>query len=105
MRRIIPIMIACLCLAACNRVMFSPNQAFEQLGEARTAAEEASAFTYIWEHAAELGFSAHAENGELLPVSSQDFPARLHTIELRVNGEAYTHTLIAAENVYILMME
>lgn len=94
-----------LSLTACQQLTFGPSNTFEQLAAAETPEEEAAAFEQIWSNANELGFSALDAEGESLPVSSPDFPARLHAIDLRVNGETYRHTLIEPENIFILMRE
>ena len=105
MRSIFPLLILCLGLTACNLLVFSPQQAFEQLAEAQTPEDEAAAFSHIWNGATDLGFSVYDADGRPLPVSDIDFLARLHAIKLRVNGKTYEHIVIEAENIYILMRE
>jgi hypothetical protein len=94
-----------LSLSACSRLVFNPQQAFDQLAAAQTPEEEAAAFEHIWSYADELGFGAYDIEGKGIPVSSPDFPARIHAIDLHVNGETYRHILIEPENIFILMRE
>ena len=92
-------------IAACNLLVFTPQQAFEQLREVRTPEEEAAVFRYIWRNVDELSFRAYNDGGEVLPVSSPDFPAQLYAIVLKVNGETYYYLLIDPENIDMLMGE
>jgi hypothetical protein len=105
MKNILLTLLLLLSLSACSWLAFNPQQAFEQLAAAETPEEEEAAFEHIWGNTKELGFSAFNAEGESLPVSSPGFPARLHAIDLRVNGETYRHTLIEPENIFILMRE
>ena len=104
MRKILPFLLI-MGIAACNLLVFTPQQAFEQLREVRTPEEEAAVFRYIWRNVNELSFRAYDDGGEVLPVSRPDFPARLYAIDLQVNGETYHHVLIDPENIDILMRE
>ncbi len=92
-------------LACAKSPFYNPNQAFNWLEEAQTPADEAAAFEKIWTAADSLGFSAFDANGDKVPVSAPDFTARLHSIELRVDGATYRHVLLDPENIFILMKE
>ena len=105
MKKLLAIILFIMSLTACASLIFTPEQAFDQLREAQTPEEEAAVFRQIWNKSNDLSFYTSDEDSEALSVSSPDFPARLHAIDLRINGEIYHHILIEPENIYILMRE
>ena len=105
MKKLLTLLLLFVGIAGCSLLVFRPRQAFDQLREAQKPEEEAAVFRHIWKNADELNFSAYDPDGETIPVSNPDFPARLHAIDLQVNGKSYRHVLIEPENVFILMRE
>ncbi len=90
---------------ACVRAVFSAERVARQLEEAETAEEEKAAFEVLWQHAETLSFVPFDAEGEQLPMTQERWWEQLHTIRLTVDDVEVEHTMIAPENIAILMRE
>jgi hypothetical protein len=71
----------------------------------KTPAEEALAFERVWKHCRPLSLSAKASDGSDVSFSDPALTKKIHRVRISSGARSFEHTLIAPDNVLLLLRE
>jgi len=72
---------------------------------ATTAAQEEAALEHVWKDCRPLSVSAFASDGSQVSFSDPALTKKIHRIHVSASGRSFEHTLIAPDNVLLLLRE
>ena len=76
-----------------------------EAAKAKTPAEEASALDRVWKDCRPLSLSAFASDGSQVSFSDPALTKKIHRVKISTGLRSFEHTLIAPDNVLLLLRE